>query len=190
GYNIGNWLEVVESIDILKGKDVPYLTELCLQLAGTMIFFGDKAGSVKEGIEKAKALISNGKAYEKFVEIVKLQGGDISFIEKPEKYPKAKYSAIVKFNSYGYVKGIDTYNLGMASLLLGAGRLKKEDVIDFKAGIIFTPKIGDFLKEGDVIAELFSSRKITQDDINKVISSIELSEEKVKPAKLIHKVIQ
>ena len=190
GYNIGNWLEVLESVDILKGKDIPYLTELCLHLAGTMIYLGDKASSVKDGITIAKQLIDNGKAYQKFLELVKLQGGDINFIEKPNKYPKAKYSVKVKFNSYGYVKAIDTYELGMASLLLGAGRLKKEDIIDPKAGIIFTPKIGDFLKEGDEIAELFSSRKITEEDINKVIKSIELSEEKVKAAKLIYKVIQ
>jgi pyrimidine-nucleoside phosphorylase len=190
GYNIGNWLEVIESVDILKGKNIPYLTDLCLELAGTMIYLGDKATSIKEGVEISKKLIENGAAYKKFLEIVELQGGDISYIEKPEKYPKAKYRVKVTFNKYGYVKGINTYELGMASLLLGAGRLKKEDVIDPKAGIIFTPKIGDFLKEGDTIAELFSSRKITDDDINKVINSIELSEEKVKPAKLIHKVLK
>ncbi len=190
GYNIGNWLEVVESVEILKGKDVPYLTELCLHLAGTMIYLGEKATSVKDGIALAKELINNGKAYEKFLEIVKLQGGDTTYIEKLEKYPKAKYSAKVKFNSYGYIKAIDTYKLGMASLLLGAGRLKKEDNIDPKAGIIFYPKIGDFVKDGDIIAELFSTRKITEDDINAVIGSITLSEEKVKPQKLIHKILQ
>lgn len=190
GYNIGNWLEVVESVEILKGKNVPYLTELCLHLAGTMIFLGEKASSVKEGIEIAKELINNGKAYAKFLEIVKLQGGDITYIEKLEKYPKAKYSTKVKFNNYGYIKAIDTYKLGMASLLLGAGRLRKEDNIDPKAGIIFYPKIGDFIKEGDTIAELFSSRKITENDIKAVIDSITLSEEKVKPQKLIHKILQ
>ena len=190
GYNIGNWLEVVESVDILKGKNIPYLTDLCLELAGTMIYLGNKAASVKEGVAISKKLIENGEAYKKFLEIAELQGGDVKYLEKPEKYPKAKYSIKVKYNSYGYVKGINTYELGMASLLLGAGRLKKEDVIDPKAGIIFTPKIGDFLKEGDEIAQLFSSRKITDDDVNKVINSIELCEEKVKPAKLIHKVIK
>ncbi len=190
GKYIGNWFEVLESINILKGEVVPGLTELCLNLAGTMIYLGGKADSIKSGIALAQELINNGKAFEKFVEVVKLQGGDISFILDPDKYPKCKFVEKVKIKSAGYIKAIDTYEVGMASLLLGAGRLKKEDIIDPLAGIIFYPQIGDNLKEGDVVAELHSNRKITQADKDKLINAITLSQTKPPKVKLIHKILE
>ena len=96
GKYIGNWFEVLESIQILKGESKGYLTDLCLQLAGTMIYLGEKAESIEDGINKAKELIENGKAFDKFVEIVKLQGGDVDYILNPEQYPKCKYIVKVK----------------------------------------------------------------------------------------------
>ena len=190
GKYIGNWFEVLESINILKGEVVPGLTELCLNLAGTMIYLGGKADSIKSGINLAQELINNGKAFDKFVEVVKLQGGDISFILDPEKYPKCKYVEKVKIKNSGYIKAINTYEIGMLSLLLGAGRLKKEDIIDPMAGIIFYPLIGDNVKEGDVIAELHSNRKITQTDKDKLISALTLSSTKPPKVKLIHKILE
>ncbi|MFH0736653.1 MAG: thymidine phosphorylase [bacterium] len=190
GKYIGNWFEVLESINILKGEVVPGLTELCLNLAGTMIYLGGKADSIKSGINIAQELINNGKAFDKFVEVVKLQGGDISFILDPDKYPKCKFVEKVKIKNSGYIKAIDTYEIGMLSLLLGAGRLKKEDIIDPLAGIIFYPLIGDNVKEGDVVAELHSNRKITQADKDKLINALTLSSTKPPKVKLIHKILE
>lgn len=159
GTNIGNWLEVVECIKILRGEVKNDLYELSSALAGAMIYLADNAESIDEGTKIAKEIVRNGKAFAKFIEIVKAQGGDISYINNPDKYPHSKYEAKVLAIKSGYISKIDTYGIGMASLELGAGRKTKEDKIDHKAGIIFNFKIGDKVKEGDIIAKLFSDSK-------------------------------
>jgi pyrimidine-nucleoside phosphorylase len=157
GNYIGNWLEVYESVKILQGEFIPDLLELSLALAGTMIYLGQKASSITEGIEIAEDQIENGKAFEKFVEIVKLQGGNTKYILHPDKYPKPKYNKIIRSGVDGYLSEINTFELGMASVELGAGRITKEDKIDYKAGIIFKYKLGDKIRKGDIIAELYAS---------------------------------
>lgn len=190
GNYIGNWLEVLESIKILKGELKGNLYELCLTLSGAMIFLGNKADSIKHGKEISRELIKNGKAYEKFLEIVEFQGGNIGFIENPEKYPNAKF--IKKINSIksGYIEKIDTFEIGMASVELGAGRKAKEDKIDPSAGIIFKVKLGDKIKKGDEIMELHSSsnEKINSAE-KRILKAIKLSNKKVNEQKLIKKII-
>ena len=157
GNYIGNWLEVYESVKLLQGEFIEDLLEVSLTLAGTMIYLGEKASSITEGIEIAETQIENGKAFEKFVEIIKLQGGETKYILHPDKYPKPKYNEIIRSGVDGYLSEINTFELGMASVELGAGRITKEDKIDHKAGIIFKYKLGDKIKKGDIIAELFSA---------------------------------
>lgn len=190
GNYIGNWLEVYESIKVLQGEKVKDLLEVTLALSGAMIYLGGKASSIKEGIEISKEMIKNGKAFEKFQEIVKLQGGNTSFINNPEKYPKAKIIEKVKAEKNGYFSGVDNYRLGMISLQLGAGRLTKEDKIDPKAGIIFYPKIGDKIKKGDVIAELHTDKKNVVNDLKKKMNTvIHYSNKKVSAPLLINEII-
>jgi pyrimidine-nucleoside phosphorylase len=190
GNYIGNWLEVYESIKILQGEKVKDLIEISLALSGAMIYLGGKASSIKEVIEISKEMIKNGKAFEKFLEIVKLQGGNDSFIKNPETYPRAKTIEKVKAEKNGYFSGVDNYQLGMISLHLGAGRLTKEDKIDPKAGIIFYPKIGDKIKRGDVIAELYTDKKTVVNHLKKKLGSIiYYSDKKVPSTKLIREVI-
>ena len=190
GNYIGNWLEVHESIKVLQGEKVKDLLEVTLALSGAMIYLGGKASSVKEGIDISKEMIKNGKAFEKFLEIVKLQGGNINFIMHPEKYPKAKIVESIKAESNGYFSGVDNYQLGMISLKLGAGRLTKEDKINPKAGIIFYPKIGDKIKKGDIIAELHTDKKNVVDDLKKKFNSIiHYSGKKVQAPTLINEII-
>ncbi len=186
GNYIGNWLEVYESIKILRGEDVPDLCEISFTLSGAMIYLGGKAKSIEEGIELSKKLVANGKAFEKFVELVKLQGGDISYLYEPEKYPKSKFSMKIKSKSEGFVSEIDTYQLGVAALELGAGRVKKEDCIDPKAGIIFHKKIGDNLSKGEVIAEMFTDKKnVLGAAETRILDAIRVSKNKPKKPKLI-----
>ncbi|OGU73263.1 MAG: thymidine phosphorylase [Ignavibacteria bacterium RBG_16_34_14] len=190
GNYIGNWLEVYESILILKGEKRNDLYELCITLAGTMIFLGEKAKTQEQGESIAEELMSNGKAYQKFIEIVNAQGGDIGFIKNPEKYPKPSYKKVIKSSVNGYLKSVNTFELGMAAVELGAGRMKKEDKIDPKAGIIFNYKIGDKIKEGDVIAELFSDKKKSILHVEKRFNNlVEFSDKKIGPPKLIKKII-
>jgi thymidine phosphorylase len=186
GNYIGNWFEVLESIKILRGEIVPDLCEVSFTLSGAMIFLGGKAKSIKEGVQLSKELIANGKAFDKFVELVKLQGGDISYLYEPEKYPKSKHTLKVISNVEGFVSSIDTYQIGVAALELGAGRLKKEDVIDPKAGIIFHKKLGDRLAKDEIIAELFTDKKIVLNETEKrILNALRVTDDKPKKQKLI-----
>lgn len=186
GNYIGNWFEVYESIKILRGEIVPDLCEVSFTLSGTMIYLGGKTKSIEEGIKLSKELVANGKAFEKFVELAKLQGGDVSYLYEPEKYPKSKFSMKIKSNSEGFVSEIDTYQLGVAALELGAGRVKKEDCIDPKAGIIFHKKIGDKLSKSEVIAEMFTDKKNVLGAAEKrILDAIRVSKNKPKKPKLI-----
>ena len=190
GNYIGNWFEVYESIEMLKGEASPDLEEITLNLSGAMIYLGGKAKSVEEGIEISKEMISSGKAFDKFIEMVKLQGGDISVLENPDLYPASKFRMEIVADESGYFKSVDNYEIGMAALELGAGRATKEDIIDPKAGIIFHPKIGDKIEEGDLICELFTDdKKVLEKVKNRIAESIELSDKKVKKPKLIKEII-
>ncbi len=191
GNYIGNWLEVYESIKVLRGGQRGDLVDLSLNLSGAMIYLGGKAGSIKKGVEIAKEQINNGKAFEKFVQMIELQGGNTKFILHPEKYPKSKFIKKIKSNEAGYIKSIDNFRVGMAALELGAGRKTMEDKIDPKAGIIFKVKIGDKIKKGDVIAELHSQSmyKINTAKVL-ILSAITFSKQKTTKPKLIKKIIK
>ena len=190
GNYIGNWLEVYESIKVLKGEIKGDLHQLSVTLAGAMIYLGKKAASIEEGSNAAQELISNGKAFEKFIEIVTLQNGDTAYVKNPDKYPKSKFVQEIKSKEEGYLQNINNYEIGMASVLLGAGRTKIDDKIDPKAGIIFYPKIGDKISRGDILAELHSSSKERIKEAEfKLVNSLSLSGNKTRKPKLIKKII-
>jgi len=190
GNYIGNWFEVYESILVLKGEVKNDLYELCLNLAGAMIYLGGKSSSIKDGKKLASEQISNGKAFSKFTEIVRLQGGKVDYIHHPEKYPRSKFIKKLIVDKNGYLEKIDNYQIGMASLELGAGRKKLGDKIDPKAGIIFKIKIGDKVKKGDLIAELHSDSKSKNELAAGMMSgAITYSNKKPLKPKLIKKII-
>ncbi len=190
GNYIGNWLEVYESVKVLQGEKVEDLVTVSLNLSGAMIYIGGKAKSIEEGIAISEKMISSGKAFDKFLEISKLQGGDNSYLTNLEKYPRSKSSEKIYADKSGYLKSIDNYKVGMASLELGAGRKTLDDKIDPKAGIIFYPKIGTYLKKGDVIAELFTDKKRSLDLAkSSIVSSLTISKSKVRKVKLIKEII-
>ena len=190
GNYIGNWLEVYESIQVLRDGKKNDLTELSLILAGAMIYLGKKSKSLDEGIEEAIRILKSGKAFDKFVEVVKAQNGKTEFILHPEKYPKSKLRDVIKSTSTGYLSEVNTYELGMAAIDLGAGRKTKDDKIDPKAGIIFNYKIGDTINKGVVLAELFSDSKSGIDNAKKrIIGTIKISKSKPQKLKLIKTII-
>lgn len=190
GNYIGNWLEVFESIKVLQGEKVDDLLELSLNLAGAMIYLGNKANSIQEGKEISLQLIKNGKAFEKFLEIVKCQNGDVKYLLNPNKYPKSKFTARIYSPQSGHLASINNFEIGMAALELGAGRRTKEDKIDPKAGIIFYPKIGNQLNTNDVIADVFTdNRQSLSIAKNKILNSLTFSKSKVKSTKLIKKIL-
>jgi pyrimidine-nucleoside phosphorylase len=158
GYAIGNSLEVIEAIETLKGNGPADLTELCVALAAHILCLAEK-GSYTECESMAKKAIENGTGLQMFADMVAAQGGDKEWILHPENFPKAKYSHEVKAEKDGYIIGVDTESYGVASLLLGAGRNTKEDVIDPTAGIKLCKKTGDFVKKGETLAILYSGKQ-------------------------------
>ena len=183
GNYIGNWLEIVECVKILSGEWVDDLCTVSLTLSGAMLFLAGKAKSIEQGFKLSQELIKNGKALQKFFDIVSAQGGDISYLMNFALYPKSKVHEEFKSPASGYISAINTYQLGMAGLELGAGRLKKEDIIDPKAGIILHAKIGDKVSKGQLIADIYT------DDHKKVaLANVRLSQaftfSSKKPAKL------
>jgi pyrimidine-nucleoside phosphorylase len=191
GNYVGNWLEVYESIKILNGEIKNDLYNLCIKLAGAMIFVGGKAKTQNEGEAIAEEQIHNGNAYQKFIEIVKAQGGNITFIKSPERFPEPSYKKSILSAADGFLKYVNTFELGMAAVELGAGRLEKEDKIDPGAGIIFNYKVGDEIKKGNVIAEIFSNNKKAILSVEKKINNlVEISNKKVNPPKLVKQIIK
>ncbi len=155
GYAVGNWLEVVECIDCLQGRDVPDLMEVTLVLGGAMVFLGKKAKSIEEGMAMCRERIADGSAWKKFRENIRRQGGDASFVENPGKYPKSKCQLQIKSSSTGDIDSIDALEIGFVSIMLGAGRLAVDDRVDPKAGILFHKKVGDSVSPGDALATLY-----------------------------------
>ncbi len=166
GMTIGNWVEVVECIECLRGergeKDHSAdLMELTYVLGGAMLMLGKKASTIDEGIQRCREAIRNGAAYRKFLELVQAQDGKVDAIENLASYPLSMHSVEIRSPESGYVTDIDALELGFASILLGAGRQKIDDVIDPKAGIILKKKMGDPVESGDSLAMVLTDRDDT-----------------------------
>lgn len=186
GFAIGNWLETKESIDCLRGEKIPEVMELSYVLGGAMVMLGGKANTLQEGIERCTEAITSGKAFDKFVALVQRQSGDTTFLLHPEKYPAAKHTETITALQSGYVSAIDSLELGLAGITLGAGRTKVDDVIDPKAGILLKKKVGDSVTKGEKIAEIFTDKENSIADVKKRIeSAFTFSSERNAPGKLI-----
>ena len=158
GNNIGNSLEVIEAVETLKGNGPSDLTELSLSLASKLLCLAGK-GSLSECRELAAEKLSDGSALEKLAEMVELQGGDPSYILDPSKFASAPYSKAVTARESGYISHMDTEKVGLACMALGAGRQRKDDIIDPAAGIVLHKKTGDNVEAGETVATLFASDK-------------------------------
>ncbi len=156
GNAIGNSLEVIEAVETLKGNGPEDLTAVCIELAADMLTL--VTGKDKDTcVSMAKEAIADGTALAKLKEMVASQGGNPEWITDTELFPKAEFSCEIKAETDGYISFMDAEKIGVASLLLGAGRNTKEDVLDFSAGIILNKKTGDKVNTGDVIATLFAN---------------------------------
>ena len=157
GYAIGNSLEVIEAIETLKGKGPEDLTELCLVLGSKMIVAGGKAESIDEARTMLKAVIEDGSALELFGKLIEAQGGNASIIHDTSLLPTAKYQIEVPALLLGIVTKMEADDIGVAAMLLGAGRATKEDEIDLAVGIVLTKKIGDPVQKGEPLAIIHSN---------------------------------
>jgi pyrimidine-nucleoside phosphorylase len=191
GSYIGNWLEVYETIKVLRGEKSGNLYDLSMTLSGAMLYLGGKAKDLESGKKLSEEMISSGKAYDKFMELVKLQKGNTDYITNPEKYPKAEFRKKIKTGKEGYLKSINTYDIGMSAVELGAGRMTKEDKVDMSAGIIFYYSIGDKLEKNSVIAEIHTNKKSSiKTAEKKILEALDISSDKVRRPKLIKTILQ
>lgn len=158
GNAVGNSLEVVEAIEFLRGRADEDYAMLTTELAAYMLYLAGK-GSLNECRAECKRAVASGAAFRKFREMVAVHGGNTDWIDDTSLFPKAKYSRSVYARESGFISRIDTEAYGTASLLLGAGRMKKEDPVDFSAGIRILKKTGDRVEKGEEIAVLFSSEE-------------------------------
>ncbi len=163
GTLVGNISEVKEAIETLHGRGPADLRELCLTLATEMASLG-LGISREEARKKAEASLQSGKALEKCCEWVEAQGGDSTYIRHPEQFPLPTHTLDILSDREGYLTAMDTTEIGKSAQILGAGRAKKEDIIDLTAGIYVAKKTGDFIKKGDLLATLQTSRPETLAD--------------------------
>ncbi len=159
GRAIGNALEVQECVEILHGRGPEDLRALCVELAAWMFVLGGRAGAVEEGRKIAGQTIASGAAREKFSEMIALQRGDARIVDEPERLPRASRLETVTAAQSGYVTAIRCEQIGVASMMLGGGREKKDDAIDPAAGIVLAKKVGDAVKAGEPLCTAYYNRE-------------------------------
>lgn len=157
GFAVGNNLEVIEAVKFLKGDMPEDLKQVVLELGSNMIKLAGLGNDLEKNKEMMLENISNGKGYAKFIEMVKTQGGDISYIENLDKFPKSKFIVPILSKNSGYITNLPAKEIGEMACFLGAGRISKDDKIDNSVGIVLTKKVGDFVKNNEVIAYIHSN---------------------------------
>jgi len=192
GNMIGNALEVVEVIDILRDHGPQDLRQLCLELGGWMLYLGGVAKTVSEGKQQSENLISSGEAMEKFRQMVELQGGDARAIDDPGKLPRARQTERILSAKSGYVTSIQCEQIGTASVILGGGRERKEDSVDPAVGIVLHKKVGEAVIADEPLATVYYNEE------SRARRALQLIEESYEIADappstkrpLVHKIIQ
>lgn len=157
GFAVGNSLEIIEAIEFLKGNMPEDLKQVVLELGAYMVKLAGKGENINENKEKLLENIENGKAYNKFIELVQNQGGDIEYVRDINKFKKAEIIREVKSTNEGFVQEINAEEIGKLSCELGAGRKTKNDKIDLQVGIVLNKKIGDFVSKGEKLATIYAN---------------------------------
>ncbi|MGS0655147.1 pyrimidine-nucleoside phosphorylase [Staphylococcus arlettae] len=188
GNAIGNALEVKEAIETLQGKGPKDLTELVLTLGSQMVVLGGKAKDLEEARALLKEAINNGSALERFKQFLENQDGDSSVVDDVNRLPQATYQIELPTETDGVVTEIIANEIGVASMLLGAGRQTKEDSIDLSVGIVLNKKVGDRVAQGESLLTIHANREQVDDVIEKLRASISISDNGSAPT-LVHKVI-
>ncbi len=190
GWAVGNACEVCESVQLLKGKGPEDLKEIVLTLGGYMLKLSGKVDSVDVGRELIEEAIDNGEGYVRFKRMVEMQGGDFLSIEK-EDFIKTQFEDEVKSEKEGYITFMDTKLVGLASVILGAGRLKKEDRIDHKVCIFVLKKTGDRVVKGETIFRIFGNDEERMEKAKEILrNSFIIDNNRPERKPMIYKVIQ
>lgn len=187
GKAVGNALEVKEAIDVLKGNGPDDIYELSIELGSVLLLLAKRVNDIDEGKRLLRDVISSNKAYEKLLELVEYQGGNVEQVRNPELLPKAEHVIEVRSLKEGYIKSIDAEKIGQCALKLGAGRETMDSIIDLSAGIVLNKKVNDKVDEGEVLAYLHTNDLNKAREVEKIIYDIiEISHERGKDKKLIY----
>ena len=191
GMHIGNSLEVIEAIEALKGNMQDDVKNVVLELGAYILKLDGKGDNIQENKEKIEQVISNGEAYRKFLQLVENQGGDISYIENTEKFTKAKYKMPVEAVKTGYVQKLNAEDVGKIAMHLGAGRMKKEDNIDYAVGIELLKKVGCQVEQGETIAYIYADdEQKGREAVEKLQQTYEIGEQNVEKVADIIEIIE
>ena len=188
GEAIGNSLEVVEAIETLNGNGPEDLLEMCYALGSQMVVLANQAATIEEARSLLQEALESGKALDKFKEMIRNQGGDDSIVDQPERLLTAKYVVELPAKSSGIVSKLVANELGIAAMMLGAGRKTKEDDIDHAVGLKLNKKIGDPVKEGESLLTIYSNTKEISSVQELLYQNIQISDSAEKPT-LIHDII-
>lgn len=190
GEAIGNSLEVVEAIETLQGKGPKDLEEMCYVLGSQMVVLAKKAETLEQAREMLEEALHSGKAFAKFKEMVANQGGDVSVIDHPEKLLTAKYEIELPAKQSGVITKLVANELGIAAMMLGAGRKTKEDTIDFAVGLKLRKKVGEAIQEGESVLTIYANQPAEeiQDVVALLYQNIEIGPSGQEPP-LIHGII-
>lgn len=192
GKAVGNILEVKEAIATLHGEGPEDFQELCLTAVAIMLLQAKLVTSFEEGKKQALTNLKNGKAFNKFKEMVAAQGGDVTYLDHPEKFAVAQHIVPVYAFEDGYVTHIDSYAIGVGSMELGGGRATKDDLIDYTAGIIVHKKVGDHVKKGEVLAKIHSNLPLEKMKVveDKVRFAFQLTNKKPALKPVVYEIIE
>ena len=171
GLTAGNALEVIECLEVLEGRGPQDLRELCLDLSGWMFRLSGRVPSLAAGRDLAAGEIASGRAKAKFREIISAQSGDASVVDDIERLPRARHTVDVVSPASGYIAGTQCEHLGLACVVLGAGREKKEDSIDPAVGLVFHKKRGDAVGRGEPLCTLHYNSGARLDEARKLVES-------------------
>jgi thymidine phosphorylase len=191
GKMIGNSLEVIEVIKVLRGEGPEDLRELCLHLAGWMLHLGGVSRTIAEGTQLSSQLISSGQALDKFRQMVELQGGDAQVIDNVSRLPQAQHTAQIVSPKAGFIASIECEQIGTACVILGGGRERKEDSVDPAVGIVLHKKVGDRIATGEPLATIHYNSAARAEQTQRLIAeSIQIGNAAPLKRPLIHRVIQ
>jgi len=163
---------------------------LCLEAGSIMLEQAKVVDNLKKGRKLLEKAIADGSAFNKLKEMVKAQGGDVSYIDNPEKFPLSKYVVEIRSEDEGYVKRIEALEIGESAMRLGAGRETYDDVIDMSAGIVLAKKVGDFVKVGDILCVVHTNKDDFAAILEDIRHSFILSKEKLNPLPIVHDYIR
>ena len=186
GRAVGNALEVQEAIETLRGEGPADLTELSIQLGGRMLVAGQRANTVEEGCLRIREAMESGRALDVFRQMIEAQGGDASVVDDFSLFAQADYEEDVLAQRDGYVTHIVANEIGLASMKLGAGRATKDDQIDPAVGIVLHKKVGDAVRQGELIATVYAQSQHVAPSVAQIEQAYTIGDERIEPKPLLY----